>query len=152
VSPFELVRAEAARFPVRVLCRLVGVSSSGYYAWRRRPPSARCVANGRLVAKIRAVHAATRGVYGSRRMVRELDEPVGRNRLARIMSENGLRARAPKRFRITTDSDHSLPIAPNLLQQDFSADQPDQVWVGDITYVWTAEGWSYLAVLLDLCA
>ena len=152
MSPFELVRAEAAEFPVTLLCRLLGVSTSGYYAWLNRPPSARRVTNDRLVAKIRAVHARTRGVYGSRHMTEELDEPVGRNRVAHLMRDNGLNAHAPKRFRVTTDSEHGLPVAPNLVEQNFSADRPNAVWVGDITYVWTAEGWAYLAVLVDLYA
>jgi putative transposase len=85
-------------------------------------------------------------------MTQQLDEPVGRNRVARLMRINGLLARAPRRFRVTTDSDHLMPVAPNLLQQNFRVDEPNRVWVGDITYVWTAQGWGYLAVLLDLYA
>ena len=152
MNPFAIVRAEAAQFPVTLLCSLLGVSTSGYYAWCARGPSARSHADIRLATKVRAVHAQTRGVYGSRRMKQELDEDVGRNRLARVMRENGLLARAPRRFRTTTDSAHDRPVAPNVLAQDFAVDAPNQAWVGDITYVWTAEGWSYLAVLLDLYA
>jgi putative transposase len=150
MSPFEIILAEAAQFPVTVLCALLGVSTSGYYAFLARGRSTREATDLRLTTKIRAVHARTRGVYGSRRMAEELDEPAGRNRVARLMRENDLLARSPRRFRVTTDSKHSLPIAPNLLEQDFSADGPNRVWVGDITYVWTAEGWGYLASLLDL--
>jgi transposase InsO family protein len=150
MNPFEIIRAEAANFPITVLCLLLGVSKSGYYAFLGRGRSERRDTDLRVTTKIRAIHADTRGVYGSRRMTEELDEDVGRNRVARLMRENGLLACSPRRFRVTTDSDHALPIAPNLLEQDFTADAPNRVWVGDITYVWTAQGWGYLAVLLDL--
>lgn len=152
MNPFEIIRAEAANFPITLLCLLLGVSKSGYYAFLGRGRSERQDADLRVTTKIRAIHAGTRGVYGSRRMTEELDENVGRNRVARLMRENGLLARSPRKFRVTTDSDHPLPIAPNLLEQDFTADAPNRVWVGDITYVWTAQGWGYLAVLLDLFA
>jgi putative transposase len=152
MNPFEIIRAEAANFPITVLCLLLGVSKSGYYAFLGRGRSERQDTDLRVTTKIRAIHAGTRGVYGSRRMTEELDEDVGRNRVARLMRENGLLARSPRKFRVTTDSDHPLPIAPNLLEQDFTADAPNRVWVGDITYVWTAQGWGYLAVLLDLFA
>jgi putative transposase len=150
VSSFEIIRAEAANFPVTVLCGLLEVSKSGYYAHLKRTSSARAQRDERVTAKVRAIHARTRGVYGSRRMVHELDEPVGRNRVARLMREHGLLARAPRRYRVTTDSAHPLPIAKNLLDQDFEVDEPNVVWAGDITYIWTAQGWCYLAVLLDL--
>ena len=149
MNPFEIIRTEAAQFPVRQLCKLLGVSPAGYYASRRRMRPARSSTDTRIVTRIRAIHASTRGAYGSRRMVAELNEPVGRHRVARLMRENGLLARTRRRFRITTDSSHALPIAPNLLQQDFSADGPNRVWTADITYVWTMEGWCYLAVVLD---
>jgi len=106
----------------------------------------------RLTTKIRAIHARTRGVYGSRRMLQELDEVVGRHRVARLMRDNELQARAPRRFRVTTDSTHSLPVPPNRLEQDFTVSAPNRAWVGDITYVWTGEGWGYLAALVDLYA
>lgn len=152
MNPFEIIRAEAAHFPVTLLCSLLGVSTSGYYAYLGRGRSGRQESDLRLTTKIRAIHAGTRSVYGSRRMTHELDEVVGRNRVARLMRENGLLARSPKRFRVTTDSDHDLPVAPNLLEQNFTTDAPNRVWVADITYVWTAQGWGYLAVLLDLFA
>lgn len=150
MSAFELVRAEADNFPVTLLCGLLGVSTSGYYAWLNRDPSQWQKTELRLCTKIRAIHAANDQTYGSRRMAAEIDEPVGRGRAARIMREHGLQARAPRRYRVTTDSRHSRPIAPNLLARDFRAERPNRVWAGDITYVWTAEGWCYLAVLLDL--
>jgi putative transposase len=147
---FEIVRTEAANYPVTVLCKLLGVSKSGYYAYVGRGPSERTDNDLRITTMIRAIHARTRGVYGSRRMVRELDEHVGRKRVARLMREHGLLAHSPRRFRVTTDSEHALPIARNLLQQDFHVDEANQAWVADITYVWTAQGWCYLAVVLDL--
>lgn len=150
MSSFEIIRAEAANFPVTVLCDLLEVSKSGYYAYVGREASAKQQKDLRVTTKVRAIHARTRGVYGSRRMLHELDETIGRNRLARLMREHGLLARAPRRFRVTTDSGHALPVANNLLEQDFEVDEPNRVWAGDITYVWTAQGWCYLAVLLDL--
>ena len=156
MSDFALIRSEAPNFPVRVLCRLLGVSPSGYYAWLKRGGErTRRQDEVRLVAKMRAVHAETRGVYGSRRMTAELvadDEHVGRRRVRRLMRENGIEARRPRRFRVTTNSNHDDPIAPNRLEQDFAVSAPNEVWAGDITYIWTAEGWSYLAVIIDLYA
>jgi transposase InsO family protein len=153
VSPYELVDSEKAAFPVAVLCEAVGVSRSAYYAWRRSVPSAREQANERVLAEIRAIHVENEARYGSPRMrdeLRDRGHEIGKHRVARLMRENGLWARIRRRFRHTTDSRHKLPIAPNLLGQCFTATAPNQVWVGDITYIWTAEGWAYLAVLLDL--
>jgi putative transposase len=127
VSSFEIIRAEAANFPVTVLCKLLEVSKSGYYAHLARTASARQQKDERVVTKVRAIHAQTRGVYGSRRMAHELDEPIGRNHLARLMRENGLLARSPRRFRVTTDSAHALPVASNLLEQDFDVAEPNRV-------------------------
>jgi transposase InsO family protein len=153
VSPYELVDSEKAAFPVSALCEAVGVSRSAYYTWRRSPLSERELANERLLAEIRAIHVEHEARYGSPRMLDELRDrghEVGKHRVARLMRENGICARVRRRFRHTTDSNHKLPIAPNLLAQVFTATAPNQAWVGDITYIWTAEGWAYLAVLLDL--
>lgn len=153
MSPYELVDSEKAAFPVAALCEAVGVSRSAYYAWRRSTPPAREVANERLLAEIRAIHVENEARYGSPRIVDELRDrghQVGKHRVARLMRENGIWARMRRRFRHTTDSKHKLPVAPNLLEQNFTTTAPNQAWVGDITYVWTAEGWAYLAVLLDL--
>ncbi len=152
MSLFEIIRAEAANFPITLLCLLLGVSPAGYYAFLNRGRSVRARTNERLTTKIRAIHSRTRHVYGARRMVRELGEPAGRNRVARLMRENGLLARVPRRFRVTTDSGHALPVAPNLLEQNFTTNAPNRVWLADITYVWTAEGWAYLAAVVDLYA
>jgi putative transposase len=131
------------------------VSPSGYYAWLKREAGPRRRESARLTAKLRAVHAQTRGVYGARRMVRELradGECVSRKWVVRLMRDGGLRATGARRFRATTDSNHSEPVAPNLLDRQFRPDAPNRAWVGDITYVWSAEGWCYVAVLLDLYA
>jgi transposase InsO family protein len=153
VSPYELVESEKAHFPVAVLCGAVGVSRSAFYAWQRGTPSQRSIANARILAEIRVIHTEHRERYGSPRVLAELrgrGVEVGKHRVARLMRENGLRARPRHRFRRTTDSGHKLPVAANLLERRFTATAPNQAWVGDITYVWTAEGWAYLAVLLDL--
>jgi putative transposase len=155
VSPFALVHADAAAgtAPVSVICSLLGVSRSGYNAWCRRPRSARARSEERLVTKMKAIETEVRGTYGSPRMHKELvegGERVSRGRIERIMRDNGIRARRPRRFRATTDSNHRLPVAPNILDRKFDPDEVNRAWVGDITYVWTAEGWAYVAVLLDL--
>ena len=153
MSPYELVDSEKAAFPVSMLCEAVGVSRSAYYAWLKSPPSKRALANERLLAEIRAIHTEHQARYGSPRMRDELlgrGHHVGKHRVAHLMRENGIKARGGRRFRHTTDSSHTLPIAPNVLGQRFTTTAPNQAWVGDITYVWTAEGWVYLAVLLDL--
>lgn len=153
MSPYELVDSEKAAFPIAVLCEAVGVSRSAYYAWCRSGPSERELANERLLAEIRAIHVENEARYGSPRIrdeLRERGHEVGKHRVARLMRENGIWGRIRRRFRHTTDSRHKLPIAPNLLGQNFTATAPNQAWVGDITYIWTAEGWAYLAVLLDL--
>lgn len=150
---FELVHAERAEFPVALSCRVLGVSRSGYYRWRYAKPSQRAKANVELATEIRAIHGEHRGRYGSPRVHRELrgrGHQVSRKRVARLMRENGLRGQLPRRFRRTTDSRHGHRIAPNLLARDFTAPAPNRVWVGDITYVPTRDGWLYLAVLLDL--
>ena len=153
MSPYELVDSEKAAFPVSALCEAVGVSRSAYYAWCRSGPSERELANEWLLAEIRAIHVENEARYGSPRIrdeLRERGHEVGKHRVARLMRENGIWGRIRRRFRHTTDSRHKLPIAPNLLGQNFTATAPNQAWVGDITYIWTAQGWAYLAVLLDL--
>jgi transposase InsO family protein len=153
VSPYELVQSEKAHFPVSLICEAVGVSRSAFYAWLRGTPSQRALTNERVLTEIRAIHVEHRQRYGSPRVRAELRDrgfDVGKHRVARLMRENGLRARLRRRFKRTTDSGHKLPIAPNLLERRFTTSAPNQAWVGDITYIWTAEGWAYLAVLLDL--
>jgi transposase InsO family protein len=149
---------EAYRKEVSVarLGRVLGVSRSGFYAWRRRPEGVRSRERKELLGVIRRIHEEVDQVYGAPRMARELHAEglrCGRHRVARIMRAAGLRARRkPRRRPRTTDSRHALPVAPNVLAQEFQVERPDRVWVGDITYVPTGEGWLYLAVLLDLCS
>lgn len=151
---FRFVAAHAGTWPVRTICRVLGVSASGYYAWRDRPESAREAANRRLLADIRRLHAQHHGRYGSPRVhaaLRAEGRTASRGRVERLMRVSGLRASAARRFRpVTTDSRHALPVAPNLLDQQFEAAAPNQVWLADITYPPTDEGWLYLAAVLDL--
>lgn len=140
-------------FPVRATCRILDVSPSGFYAWRARPESRRARERRRLLVHIRAAYAAGRGNYGSPRVYQELKEQgisCSRGRVARIMAENGIRAKRKRRFKTTTDSSHKFPVAANILDREFAVERPDRVWAGDITYVPTDEGWLYLAALLDL--
>ena len=135
------------------LCRMLRVSRSGYYAWRQAPESPRAAENRRLDADIQRLFAEHRGRYGAPRITLDLQAEgwrVSRRRVANRMRAMGLRARAARRFKATTQSTHRLPVAPNRLQQDFTAAGPNQKWVADITYLWTSEGWLYLAVVLDL--
>ena len=136
-----------------MMCKVFDVSRSGYYAWTERGPSDHVREDEQLAAKIRAIHDEHRERYGSPRIHAELaanGTHVGQKRVARLMQENGLKARSRRRFKRTTDSEHKHPIASNLLAQDFTASGPNEAWAGDITYIWTLEGWVYLAVLLDL--
>lgn len=140
-------------FSVRMMCKLLTVSTSGYYDWRDRPPSKRAQENAILAAKIKAIFDKEHARAGAKRIAKRLNMEgikVGRHRVARIMRSNGWRAKAAKKFKATTNSNHKLPVAPNLLQQNFSASMPNEKWVSDITYVWTEEGWLYLAVVMDL--
>lgn len=150
---FEFIRAEKAAFSVERLCEALQVSRSGYYAWAERSPSPRARSDEQLGAEIRAIHREHKDRYGSPRIHSELTEQghrISRKRVARLMRENGLKARPRRRFRRTTDSRHKHPVAPNLLARNFTVGARDQAWVGDITYIWTMEGWAYLAVLIDL--
>jgi len=152
---FALIDAAKAEFPVHRLCGVLGVSQSGYFAWKDRPASRRHRDDMVLLAYVRSAFARSNGTYGSPRMTRELQDAgllVGRRRTARLMRENGLRARQKRRFKRTTDSHHGWPVAPNLLDQDFTATRPDEKWGADISYIWTREGWLYLAVVIDLFA
>ena len=150
---FALIDAKRADVSVATACLVLGVSESGFYAWKSRRASSRQRRDMILLAHIRAGFSTSNETYGSPRMYAELNESglaIGRHRVARLMRENGMKARQKTRFKKTTDSDHGGPIAPNVLDQDFSTDEPDQKWGVDISYVWTAEGWLYLAIVLDL--
>jgi transposase InsO family protein len=151
---FRQIEDHREVWPVRVMCDALSVSPSGYYAWRSRPESPCKIANRELLGDIQRIHSHHRGRYGAPRVHAELraeGKAVSRKRIERVMRHHGIRARAPRRYRVcTTDSKHSLPVAPNLLAQNFVADRPNQVWLADITYIATGEGWLYLAVILDL--
>ena len=150
---YELVDAEKANYPVTVLCDVLEVSRSGYYASMTRPPSARSKSDAQLAVQIAATHQKSSKRYGSPRVHRALRKKgvsVSKKRVERLMRENGLIGRRKRPFRHTTDSKHTSPIAPNVVARDFKPKAPNQVWAGDVTYIATAEGWCYLAVLLDL--
>ena len=150
---FRFIEDHREVFLVRVMCAVLTVSTSGYYAWRGRPEGARARANRGLVEDIRRVHADSRRRYGSPRVhaaLRAEGKQVGRHRVARLMRRHGIQARAKRQFRVTTDSDHAFPVAPNLLARAFTAPAPNRVWLADMTYIATSEGWLYLAVVLDL--
>ena len=135
------------------MCGVLGVSVSGYYAWRQRPVSRREEANHLLAQRISLVHQRSHGTYGSPRVWAELQaegEQCTRKRVARLMRLYHIRARRPRRYKVTTQSQHQYPVAPNVLGRDFTASAPNQKWVVDITYVPTQEGWLYLAAIMDL--
>ena len=151
---FRFIEDRRADYPVTLLCEVLGVSPAGYYAWRSRPESPRSAANRDLVDDIRRVHRDTRGRYGSPRIHVELKAQgrgASRGRIERLMRRHGIRAimARPRRVR-TTDSRHDLPIAPNLLDRNFIATAPNQIWLADITYIETDQGWLYLAAIMDL--
>jgi putative transposase len=150
---FRLIEDQWGVWPVRVLCDALGVSPSGYCAWRSRPESPRKTANRELLSDIRRVYADHWGRYGAPRIHAELraqGQSVSRKRVERVMHRHGIRAQTPRRYRVcATDSKHSLPVAANLLDQNFVAEKPDQIWLADITYIPTGQGWLYLAVILD---
>ena len=152
---FAFILAEKAVWPVKVMCEVLRVSRSGYYAWHGRPASAREQADAELVMEIKAAHTAGRGHYGSPRVHRALRKNgtrVGKKRVARLMQREGIVAKRRRKFCVTTDSRHEDPIADNVLQREFNVGLPNTTWVTDVTYVWTLQGWLYLAVILDLCS
>lgn len=150
---FAFISEEKVAFPVAALCRMLEVSPSGYYASLVRPISSHAQRDAELSRQIKMAHQASRRRYGSPRVHADLKASgthVACKRVGRLMRENGLVAICPRRFRTTTDSNHNLPIAPNLLERDFTAPRPNQSWVTDITYLWTQQGWLYLAIVIDL--
>jgi putative transposase len=147
---FRFLEDQRGAWPVRVMCAALSVSPSGHSAWRSRPQSPHKIANRGLLGDIRRVHACHRGRYGAPCIDAAL-RAEGPRAIERVMRRHGSRARSPRRYRVcTTDSKHSLPVAPNVLAQRFVADPPNRVWLADITYIPTGEGWLYLAAVLDL--
>ena len=150
---YALMRTLRLQYPLSVLCRVLEVSRSGYYAWQHRRPSKRARENARLEVAIQAAHVRTRQTYGPERLQAELREdgfPAGIGRITRLRKKLGLRCTPVRMFTTTTDSTHALPVAENVLAQTFVATRPNETWVTDITYVPTAEGWLYVAGIKDL--
>jgi putative transposase len=150
---YRAIQAYDRRYPIRLMCRALAVSAAGYYAWRARPESPRSIQARTLLSAIRVLHQESRGTYGSPRIWIALVKQghcIGEHRVARLMRQDGIRAKTVKKWRATTQSQHRFPLAANTLERAFTVEAPNWVWAGDITYVWTREGWLYLAVLLDL--
>lgn len=150
---YKFIEAEKANYPICILCSVLMVSRSGYYIWRVRPVSERKKENNKIMVEIKTIYNRSRGTYGSPRVCDTLQEQghrIGRHRVAHLMRTNGIIACYKKRFIITTDSEHLYSVAPNIIGRDFDAMEPNRVWVSDITYVRTYEGWLYLAAIMDL--
>ena len=150
---YQAIKDHARRFKISLMCRTLQVSKAGYYDWLDRPQSARACGNGRLLVAIRACHVRSQRNYGSPRITRELretGEPCSENRVARLMRVHGVRAKRVQRWRATTQSAQALPVARNKLNRQFEVSAPNRVWASDISYLWTEEGWMYLAVVMDL--
>lgn len=150
---YQFITDNQNSFPARSICRALKVSASGYYRWVTRVPSQRETENRKLLERIQAIHQETDETYGSPRITDSLRDEgfkVSRPRIARMMRKHDISAKTHRKFKVTTDSDHDLPISPDLLNRDFSADQPLKIWTSDITYIATLEGWLYLTVIEDL--
>ena len=150
---FRFIDEHREQWPVRLLCDALDVSPAGYYAWRERPIGARQQRQDALLVEIRAIHAEFKARYGSPRVHAELaarGQGCCLNTVAKLMHDNDIRAKTARKFRCTTDSNHGLPVADNLLDRQFDPDAVNEAWVADITYIPTREGWLYLAAILDL--
>jgi transposase InsO family protein len=150
---FRFIEGHRGQWPVRLLCEALGVSPAGYYAWRGRPASGRQQRHDSLLVEVRAIHAEFQARYGSPRVHAELSargQDCCVNTVAKLMREDGIRAKTARKFRCTTDSDHGLPVADNLLGRQFDPEAPNEAWVADITYIPTRQGWLYLAAVEDL--
>lgn len=147
------MRSHEAEFRITSMCRVLSVTRAGYYAWKRRSPSARAIDNQALLTEIRAIHQRSNRSYGSPQVCRHLRRQghrVNVKRVARLMAQDGLRAKRSRRYRVTTDSRRTRTVHENVLARDFRVGTPNRAWAGDITYLWTREGWLYLAVVLDI--
>lgn len=151
---YAWIDGQRPAFDLSEMCAVLDVSISGYRAWKRGgTPDRKRLSDTQMLTLIQAIHAELKGAYGSPRMVRELRArgfSAGKERVERLMREHGIHARHKRRYKVTTDSKHGLPVAENLLKRDFTPAAPNQVWTSDITYLWTDEGWLYLAIVLDL--
>lgn len=152
---YAFIAAEIGPFSLGLMCRVLDVSRSGYYAWLSRPKSDRSTQNRMLLDQIKVVHKSSRRTYGAPRIHGELVATgfkCSKKRVERLMSANGIRAKQKRKFVVTTDSRHCMPVAPNILNREFVVNEPDTVWLSDITYIPTDEGWLYLAGVMDLCS
>lgn len=150
---YGFIHTHRSRYGVGKMCRILQVSRSGYYDWIDRPESKRSIENRMLVTKIKKSHELSKEIYGSPRITDDLIEwgyPVGRPRVARLMQSNDIRSKIKRKFKVTTNSDHELPISPNLLEQNFYTSAPGRILISDITYIRTGEGWLYLTTIMDL--
>lgn len=150
---YDFVEAHRGRWPVRLMCRVLRVSAGGYYDWRGRPKNAKTERREALVGAIKAVHGEMKARYGSPRIHDELVArglPCCVKTVARLMRQHGIAAKTKRKFRCTTDSNHAHPVAENIVDRDFNPKAANRTWTADITYVWTAEGWLYLAAVEDL--
>jgi putative transposase len=150
---YAWIDSQRDSYPLQAMCELLGVSTSGYADWKKCEGPTHWLSDGQLLALIRAVHVEYRQAYGSPRITEELKSrgfPVSRDRVKRLMKDNGIRAKHKRRYKATTDSKHGMPVASNLLERQFERSAPDQAWTADITYIPTREGWLYLAVVMDL--
>lgn len=150
---YRFISAEKANYPITILCSVMRVARSGYYAWARSGKSARQKANEALINVVREIHRDSDETYGTRRMTEALSGrgiKCGRQRARTLMRLAGVSVKRRRKFRVTTNSKHKLPVSPNLLEREFTVDEPNRIWLSDITYIWTAEGWLYLAIVMDL--
>ena len=150
---YQFIHEHRRRFPVRLSCHALRVRPSGYYSWKKRLPSRRARENARILEVIRSIYRENKERYGSPRITRKMRKMgirISRQRIARLMRKNGIQAKTKRKFKVTTNSGHRFPISPNLLKQNFFSDAPNKIWVSDITYLYTREGWLYLTVIIDL--
>ncbi len=150
---YEFINMHRFMFSVARMCQVLGVKRSSYYVWLKRGLSLHAMRDIVLLEQVRKSHKLSKGIYGSPNILDDLRDwnfRASRKRIARLMREAGLRSKTVKKFKATTQSNHSLPVAKNLLNRDFAVSVPNKVWVSDITYIWTREGWQYLCVVIDL--
>jgi len=152
---YKFIKANRSAYSIQKMCRVLEVSKSGYYKYQEKTPGQRDKDNEMILNRIKDIYKDNKGNYGSPRIKKQLDKdkiPCGKHRVARLMKENNIKAKTRRKFKVTTDSKHKYPVAANLLKREFNAADINQKWVSDITYIYTQEGWLYLAVILDLCS
>lgn len=150
---YQFIHDAEKVYPVTILCSVMKASASGYYAWKKKILCSDNKKQIKLIEAVKNIHKDNEETYGSRRMskaLKKIGHDIGRTAAGTLMKMAGVKAKSKQRFRVTTDSNHNLPVSPNLLERNFRVAQPDKVWVSDITYIWTAAGWLYLAVVIDL--